>query len=382
MERKMRFDIDTDNRIIIIDDFCEVITDSPVGRGWKPCSQYKVYNAAIIGDSDGYYAGSPSYALHRTWSGPAVYWWNWNLLPPYPSLYAIQHGEDGVVASYPKDLSSQMADTRNAFFSLNEVDNLVNAVEAPELPASLKSLYATTRKPSVRNALRMVSNGYLAYSFGIAPLLSDMRKVTSSLKTFKSKMNRAISQGGKEEFVSTSLTGSYSHSYSQPEVNDPLVCSLSSENPPCRTITIKGVRRHKYASANLNKLNYALSRFGVTGPATYLWERTKFSFVLDWFVDLREVTNRIDNLLTGGTKRITGVCVSEKGTSKLSWKHRDVPYAINDAYKDAVVCSQVVHRYTREIPSVEPSWFQLSGRFGKKQLSLMAALIHQSVAKR
>jgi hypothetical protein len=152
---------------------------------------------------------------------------------------------------------------------------------------------------------------------------------------------------------------------------------------PTRIITILGVNKEQYDSKAFANLDYVLRKFGGSGPASYIWEKIPYSFVIDWFADLRGVMNAIDNVLTGNTKRIMDACISEH------YKVR-IPSCLTSDYGLATLTLPVNHtpmswttveRYTRE-PFVPTSKVVASGRFGKKQLALAGALLYQKIANR
>jgi hypothetical protein len=125
-------------------------------------------------------------------------------------------------------------------------------------------------------------------------------------------------------------------------------------------------------------LAYLIDRFGLSGPATTAWELVPLSFVVDWFVDLRNVTDRLDNALTGGSKQIIDVCISEKVYAKTIGTIQSYgPYVINQA--GSVMAESEWHLYTRN-PVTDFNKVRFAGRFGKKQASLSAALIYSKVA--
>jgi hypothetical protein len=117
-------------------------------------------------------------------------------------------------------------------------------------------------------------------------------------------------------------------------------------------------------------------KFGTSGPASLAWELVPFSFVLDWFVDLRGVFNLLDNALTGNRKKVVDVSFSQKFDLTLrEIFHPASPYA--SGQDGTTTATHRVRYYHREIPTV--SLIGLSGRFGKKQALLTLSLLHQLV---
>lgn len=153
---------------------------------------------------------------------------------------------------------------------------------------------------------------------------------------------------------------------------------LTSDTPPRRTCTVRGYRTQKFNTASFRELDYLMGRFGATGPTALGWELIPFSFVLDWFVDLRNITDRLDNLLTGNQKRILDVCLSEVYQAKASAK-LNVTGNYTSSNNGMELCTDIVRHYHRN-PVLDYNIVRGSGRFGKKQASLLAALLHQMMA--
>jgi hypothetical protein len=104
----------------------------------------------------------------------------------------------------------------------------------------------------------------------------------------------------------------------------------------------------------------------------------KFSFVLDWFVDTTAVVDKLDNLLTGNTKTVTSISLSEKAESLVaSYFHNSFAWDLSISGQNIV--NNTVKLYQRN-PVALDSYLGLSGKFGKHQAGLAAALLTQTVA--
>jgi hypothetical protein len=315
----------------------------------------------------------------------------------YPDYLTFSH--DNVLVEYPMSYQAQLNDTIDRFFAQNEVDNVLNLAEAHQLPSAIEGMLNLLKLASTRSALRRrpsgrllkglkgfgkdVANGYLAYSFGIAPLLSDMRAMNKKFRRFHDDLKKHNARKTRMEAVTTRVKGKLStsvtghlmiggHQYLPGEI-------AGGAASPIRIIGVKGYRTQEYSSDAFKALDYALTRFGGTGPASFVWEKIPYSFVVDWFVDLRGIFNHIDNLLTGNRKVIDDAWMSEKWD--CFYRARiDHPNAITPA-SGTTAFESFLEKYTRKsIPAT--SKVIPSGRFGKRQLSLAAALAYQLVAKR
>ena len=152
---------------------------------------------------------------------------------------------------------------------------------------------------------------------------------------------------------------------------------------PTRIATVRGIRETSYGTELFTTLDYLGRRFLSAGPASALWEKIPYSFVADWFVNLSPVIDSLDNTLTGGSNRVIDRCVSEKYGCQIQHKYNSVENATDrrimsvDGFTWGLVSLQHYHR-NPYLPGLHPVG---SGRFGKKQASLLAALLHQIVAK-
>jgi hypothetical protein len=388
-----------------------IIDDPSSSRGIKTVSHVIQEAIPVLDDFTSYggYSQNPRY----TGSGASLNQW---VLPSgsgfdFPTLTGPYWIVDPNASQ-----DALVRDTVDAFYNMNQVDNLLNIVEAPQLLQSLLSLAATWRQVreyilkygllkgyqglrnnwsawTIKKKLgwfgrrgRDASGLYLMYSFGIAPLLSDMSKVQREIKTLKAKIQAELrKQSGR--LVSVHRSCGYTFSYRNPSTGvrvgflDNTTLSLrytgTLDNEKSRRVcTVRGYQTPKYETAAFRRLDYMMARFGVTGPASLAWELIPFSFVVDWFLDLRHITNSLDNLLTGSPKRIVDICMSDK----IRWTDTAV---LNSGYvpsTQGTVMGRVVNSsYTRN-PVLSYNKVGLAGRFGKKQASLTAALLYQQVA--
>lgn len=308
-------------------------------------------------------------------TGPNVYD-TWNP----PAFYLTVPG-----TRYGLTEQEQINNTMDRFLNTNDVDNLLNVVEAPQLPASILGLLDTSRSPSARVSLGKVANGFLAYSFGLAPLLADMKKTAKILKDYNKDLKRALSSAGKIVTVRTRLSGQFDDFASGVRFGSTYqTIHQSTLSKPLRIVSISGKNTVRFNSAILGSLNYSMSRLGSGGPASFVWEKIPYSFMVDWFVDLRGILNNLDNLLTGSSKKVTDACVSEKFSVKHAFKHTNaysssqsiIPAAGEETHSSTLVS------YTRKPLDPRSSTVVSKGRFGKKQFALMGALLYQNIANR
>lgn len=306
--------------------------------------------------------------------GPGYHWYAWG---DYGWVY-----HSNVTTRYPKTDQELIRQAVEKFYGENEVDTLLNIVESPELLSGLGSVFNTSASVPGR-----ISGGYLYYSFGIAPLISDLQKIHDSLGTLRTKLEEYLKLVGKPYTARAVMVGSFGlfqgmgEGYRPPGGNNPYnewwSCEHNIMSTPTKVVCVRGVRANKYYSEALTKLDYMLKRFGSKGPASFVWERIPFSFVIDWFVDLRAVFGILDNALTGGTKEISDISLSEKWRTHITVKKIQHPGWESPADGQQTAYNEL--GYYRRDPVVLSQWVGLRDGFGKRQSATSVALLLQQL---
>lgn len=349
-------------------------SDSPNKAGVNDVTHYSAKYTRLL---DSNYTEEQHANGHKnTISGPLAHWYSWGTYGVInPTMFDVSWGSDRDAL-----VRAAVAEFRNE----NKVDNLLNLVEAPELPSSLKNVANLLRK---KQYLRAFSGGYLGYSFGIAPLRNDMKKMTNAIPKIRNSFNSALQQtrdvitvhkrSGGNLKLNASCPGYNAHDGT---FNGTWEAILLQNVPPVSIVTVEGHRdRPKYYSSIFSKMDDFLRTYGTAGPASFLWERLPYSFVADWFVDTSGIVNSLNEALTGLQSRIIRLSYSRKYDVEISIKK--VPnsswvYSLDD---HKLTGHNTLKYYHRE--SILPTSVGLSSRFGKKQMALSAALLHQIVAK-
>lgn len=410
------------NRSLVTREASEVITDdiSP-GRGVKSCNHTKSVIQRFATSSNMYQSANGVGRADMQGTGSAWYMWI-----PDASTYSLDlPGAITVNAVYPQTEAQQIANAVHDFYAgSNETQGFENIIESPRLISSMETLARTLESGSIRKAVKdalfvkkkgiftplsklskkaqiavlkaqgrtlkrvagVTSGLYLAYSFGVAPLVSDMVKVSNSIDGLRGQLDAARSSSGKIVSVHRDVTGALryqntsggSEGVSYKTLGGQLEWKLTLTTPPRRVVTVRGYRSQKYNTKVFSSLDYMMRRFGAAGPATLLKEFIPWSFVAEWFLDLRNITDRLDNLLTGATRRIIDVGISEKygyyNTAELT---SSSSYTMLNS--GGLLYQGNVSHYHRN-PVTSYNTVGLSGRFGKKQATLLGALIHQKMA--
>lgn len=232
-----------------------------------------------------------------------------------------------------------------------------------------------------RTAASRASGAYLAWKFGIAPIIQDAVRVHKSLRTLKEEYTRHV-QGATLRTVA----------FYRPEVafdgSDRVRYSLNGHPASVvyhqyRSITAPIVRyvlitrpKRQYKTELFKKLDFALSRFA-TSPATLAWELVPFSFMLDWLVDLRGVARAVDDLIgfdpvdIVSFTRSYGYHVSTETYHSYMNSCDGVPL-----FRRPLARVEYKH-YERSLVSTGGSPPRVRPRLGKSQAAITAALIGQ-----
>jgi hypothetical protein len=355
----------------------EYMVDDPVGRGWKDVTHVRDNLYATSGGSASWGYG----AVHPKLIGPNAYWKCWGFNPTYRAF-------DSGSYVYPITEEEQVQKAYSIFLSSgNEVNSLLNVIEAPQLPGSLKQLASTFQTRNVQSALSIISKGFLTYSFGLAPLLSDIGKLARYAKSVKTDLRKAAQEAGQRQEIRVTATGSIPANRLNLNGTDGGVAYLESGGKSERTVTVAGIRSHEYKSSHFQVLDRLLGKVGAGGPASFVWERIPFSFVVDWFLNTKLLFASLDNLLTGNIKRVDGVCITTKGDYSCAMIDQSTSSGIPgyNEYFGSAVASRSGSLYHRKVLR-GPLPIKVTvrkGGFGKKQAALSAALLYEKiVAKR
>jgi hypothetical protein len=235
-----------------------------------------------------------------------------------------------------------------------------------------------------------VSNLYLGWSFGFAPLISDLQKISRALPKIRKNLRDLARNSTKPFTVTRVSTGSINFTYA-PGINgygpNPAGTSndwwhenISVIKPPTRIVGVSGRRHLTYQTDEFQQLDYLMSRFVATGPVSLIWEKVPFSFVIDWFVDLSSLIVKLDNATVS-----TGKVISKSWSSESvdvivgAVKHPQLSFNSHTSLDGSIIAQNRLSSYLRS-PLKPDLLIQPSGKFGKKQASLTAALLHQQVA--
>lgn len=274
-----------------------------------------------------------------------------------------------------------------------KADVMLNLVEANQIWPSITSL--ATALPlmkkhwadrSFRRAIKTASSSYLAWKFGISPILSDMMNVHRYLPKLKADLMRHENEGKRRFSVKTDINAVFDSmpwirdSYMGIPVNVVSYQGLLVKSPMVRYVLV--VEPTSVGKSDFSKkADFFLSRFA-TSPASLAWERIPFSFVVDWFVDLRGVLRGLDKLVGFEPYKIVSFTRSFTYKTQLDiYNEYRTSCPENTPIANFCAGSSVCSHYERSVVSPDATAPVWRPRFGKNQAGITAALIAQQLSK-
>ena len=270
-----------------------------------------------------------------------------------------------------------------------KADVLLNIVEANQIWPSINSLSRSLPNMAyhwweLRKVLRTASGAFLAWKFGVSPILSDLMNIARYMPKIDQDLIRH-KNGDKTRF--SSLLGMncvhVDAPYASGTRNGYLAHKFWAQG---RMTSTPGVRyvlvvkpTVKYQTAFFQKASLLMSRFA-SSPASLAWELVPFSFVVDWFVDLRSTLNTLDSAL--GSSPYAVESFTRSFSYGLAEDHFIETYspcngALVQSFRSATYECKHYER-SNVSGSQLVSW---NPRFGKNQAAISAALITQALLK-
>lgn len=271
-----------------------------------------------------------------------------------------------------------------------KADALLNIVEANQMWPSVRDLTTSVGRIAaadswkiIRKNIKVWSGAYLAWKFGISPILSDIMRVHKHLGVLKRDFKRHVEQQSQRfskqaEFpVLFGPEEGINYTYFGIEADVTLYHGTCEVAPNIRYVLVVKPKI-QYETELFQRLDYAMSRFA-TSPASLAWELIPFSFIVDWLVDLRGVLRCVDKLLGFSPYNIVSFTrsYSYKLLTNVQHRYKETCYG-NVICQNHVGAVRYSH-YERTPVSMggsPPIW---RPRFGKNQAGITAALIGQKL---
>lgn len=270
-----------------------------------------------------------------------------------------------------------------------KADVLLNLVEANQIYPAINSL--ATCLPAmqknwrqIRKVVRTASGTFLAWKFGVSPILSDIMnihryapKLASDIKRHgDGDKNRTSS---KADAIAVFAPNDSSSSGNGFTISKRTQYGRVSDSPVVRYVLVTKPSR-KYHTEFFNSLDVAMSRFA-SSPASLAWELVPFSFVVDWFVDLRGALRALDNVVGHSPFEVVSFTRSlSYGLNTTSSIARYSP--CSGQVLQSHWCMQAEYKhYERSLVPMTASLPTWKPHFGKSQAAISAALISQALSR-
>lgn len=150
------------------------------------------------------------------------------------------------------------------------------------------------------------ANAFLAYSFAISPLLSDIKSTTDVLNGLSARI--AFFRKNNKIPTKVSFSKNLSDAFAVQPTSFPPVEDVSTSRLGVNIFRTQYAARYTatayatYDVSNLkdNDIAYRLAKkaFGFADPLVFLWEIIPFSFVLDWIVNVGDYLASLPSLST------------------------------------------------------------------------------------
>lgn len=157
----------------------------------------------------------------------------------------------------------QEVDVTNFLLDFREVESLIPKIE--------KSVHET------------IASGFLNWSFGWSPTISDIRKLSSIVSTVQRRLAWLKSTYGKRTPLGFSAAWS-------PPLGGPVSASPTSNGLVYTNLSVSGsfvagcylVHRLQDLDGMIGEARALVAALGLNRPGGIVWERIPFSFILDW----------------------------------------------------------------------------------------------------
>jgi hypothetical protein len=127
---------------------------------------------------------------------------------------------------------------------------------------------------------KAISNDFLLWTYGIAPLLSDIDGMTKQLADGFKDGEDIVVKSVQSTIISSSENASSTSS----------ILYRREQLDIKTTVTVRTVLKFKLSNPALQNL----SQLGLTNPATVAWEITPWSFVIDWIIPIGNWLDTLD----------------------------------------------------------------------------------------
>jgi len=238
---------------------------------------------------------------------------------------------------------------------------------------------------SIRRFVKVASGDYLAWKFGVNPVLQDIMAINRHLGHLKSDFKRHVDQQAMTVSRLAQCVARFNdtvdvrNTYFSYHADTVYWRGSVFGSPTVRyVLTVKP--KIKYETPLFQQLDYALSRFA-TSPAQLAWELVPFSFVVDWLVDVRGALRLVDKAVGHSPYEIISFTRSFNYELRTEVDHEYLE-TCGGALLNSNYCGSYQYKHYERYPvATSGSLLTWQPRFGKNQAGISAALILQRLKR-
>lgn len=270
-----------------------------------------------------------------------------------------------------------------------KADVLLNLVEANQMWPAIRSLATAIPEMAyhwrkLRTQIRTASGAFLAWKFGVSPIIQDTVNVLQGMERLREDFQRHHDGDKNRSSKVIHVPVSFDHSSYNEGTFGPIVWGKRyyqgslHKGPEIRYVLVtKPVVPYK--TEIFKNLDFCLNRFA-TSPAQLAWELVPFSFVADWFVDISGLARLIDNVLRKPPYEVISFTRSVSYIVSSRMHHEYFNTGSGASLGRTLVGEVVCSHYERSLVS-DTNLVFWNPRFGKNQAGISAALISQQLTK-
>lgn len=244
-----------------------------------------------------------------------------------------------------------------------------------------------------RSVTKTVSNNFLAFEFGVKPMISDIKAIVNLSADVDKRLEHLIAMQGKESHLSFQRSVVHDEPYQFfRNLATPLNSDFSEGHATGVLFKRISARTDFHVGAGLfqdlsdladanAKLKALVAAGGFNHPARIIWNAIPYSFVLDWFFSIGKLLDTISVQPFGGTYRVdnVGYSVKTEGTYAAFAKIDEYPdHRGDDAFtSNALLGTVSVKSFSRRPGFPVYSPILSDGILSTEQLVLALAMLEQ-----
>jgi hypothetical protein len=221
-----------------------------------------------------------------------------------PDPDSTQRLVDGLMGEIPSTVSLP-----NLILELPQSLNLWNDLAAPV--RSMMSHRSGTTRQRIRRMAKDGANASLAESFGLIPLVQDIKALWNLSNTVQTRRDKFLSIPTSWTKFRKQVSAEASY-YVRADGSSPSWhYSAGSCAASCQMWITGKMQRTRQEDATLTR-DLAMDTVNITRPLDVLWEATPFSFVVDWFLPVGRYLHTLNRGKMFGSLAVENVCTHKR----------------------------------------------------------------------